>query len=579
MERDIEVLMVGDCASESAQLKHILERHNYKVSVKRDGNLVLTKSHERQLAEEKFRESRDWLRTVFDAPDNAVSVSRCGKPTSAAVCERKLTERKLGESIEWLRAIFDASRDGILIENDGKIVFINNSYARMLGFDAPEELLDTASSEILSSADVERLTRFSDARLRGESLPSVYEFRGKRKDGSLIELEATVSISFIAGETYIISTVRDLSNRRRAARLIEESDQRYRLLGESILHQVWTAEPDGKLDYVNRRTLEYSGLTMEEALEEVWQNAVHPDDLPHCAERWEKSLRTGEYYEVEFRMRRADGKYRWHLGRATAGRDHDGQIIKWFGTNTDIHVQKSAEESLRQSEERFQLAARATNDVLWDWDINSGKMWLNESIKTLFGYHSDEVGGELQWRYNAIHPDDREEIKQSIRRFLESREQVWVGEYRCARADGSYSFVIDRGILLRDADGKPLRMLGSMRDITERRLAEQALVESEARLRQSQKMEAIGTLTGGVAHDFNNLLTAILGNTQLALRNIHPEDPVQPRLAEIERAGNRAAALTRQLLAFSRRQHLERKTLNLNASISAITKLLERIIG
>ena len=163
--------------------------------------------------------------------------------------------------------------------------------------------------------------------------------------------------------------------------------------------------------------------------------------------------------------------------------------------------------------------------------------------------------------------------------FLKFGEQVWTGEYRYAHADGSYAAVIDRRIVVRDEQGKPLRMLGSMLDITERKKAEQSLLESEARLRQSQKMEAIGTLTGGVAHDFNNLLTAILGNTQLALRGVQPDNPVQPRLLEIEQAGNRAAVLTRQLLAFSRRQHLERKVINLNDSICEITKLLQRIIG
>lgn len=359
-------------------------------------------------------------------------------------------------------------------------------------------------------------------------------------------------------------------------------EQEFRLFLDSILHQVWTANPDGQLDYANARALEYRGLSMEEALRQVWQEAVHPDDLALSIEHWEKSLQTGEPYEVEFRLLGADGKYRWHLGRAVAKRDEKGKIIKWFGTNTDINDQKLAEESLRKSEERFQLAARATNDVMWDWDLVTNRIWWNEGIHEAFGYSSEEVAkveDKLGWWRDRIHPEEKEFVISGIYRFLESDEQAWRGEYRYLCADGSFADVIDRRIVLRDEYGIALRMVGSLLDITQRRQTEKALIESEQRLLQSQKMEAIGTLTGGVAHDFNNLLTAIIGNTQLALCKLESDDPLRLRLTEIEKATNRAAVLTRQLLAFSRRQHLERRTVNLNDTISEIMKLLRRIIG
>jgi PAS domain S-box-containing protein len=363
---------------------------------------------------------------------------------------------------------------------------------------------------------------------------------------------------------------------------IRESEKRFRILGDSILHQVWTAKPDGSLDYVNARALEYRGLSMEEALNEVWQESIYPDDLALCSEKWESSLLTGEPYEMEFRLRGADGKYRWHLGRAIAERDENGKIIKWYGTNTDINDQKLAEESLRKSEERFQLAARATNDVLWDWDIVTNEVWWNKGIQTAFGYASDSVDDiqdRIGWWLSKIHPEDKDLIEASISEFLAGTDQVWMGEYRFIRGDGSFADVIDRRTILRDEEDIPLRMVGSLLDVSEKRRAERALLESEQLLRHSQKMEAIGTLTGGVAHDFNNLLTAIIGNAQLALCKLETDDPLRTRLLEIEKASNRAAMLTRQLLAFSRRQHLERRTINLNDTISEISRLLQRIIG
>jgi PAS domain S-box-containing protein len=121
----------------------------------------------------------------------------------------------------------------------------------------------------------------------------------------------------------------------------EANERRYRFLAESIPQQVWTAQPDGSLDYVNQRTVEYFSRTKEEIVGDNWQEVIHPDDLPACIERWEQSLTSGEVYEVEFRLRHgADGEYRWHLGRALPMRDADGHIIRWFGTNTDIDDQK-----------------------------------------------------------------------------------------------------------------------------------------------------------------------------------------------------------------------------------------------
>ncbi len=138
----------------------------------------------------------------------------------------------------------------------------------------------------------------------------------------------------------------DITQRKNAVDALERSETSFRQLGEGIFHQVWTAEPSGKLDYVNRRTLDYFMRSMDDMIGDNWQGVIHPDDLDECLRRWAYSIRTGEFYETEFRLRRHDGVYRWFRACANAGHDSKGNIIKWYGTNTDIDDQRESEARL-----------------------------------------------------------------------------------------------------------------------------------------------------------------------------------------------------------------------------------------
>jgi PAS domain S-box-containing protein len=224
----------------------------------------------------------------------------------------------------------------------------------------------------------------------------------------------------------------------------------------------------------------------------------------------------------------------------------------------------------RQGAERFQLLARATNDAVWDWNLVTNEIWWSEGLRTLFGLPPDEVPTIDVWT-SHLHPDDLARIEHSLYTVIQSGQQYWSDEYRFRCGDGHYAEIFDRGYVLHD-DSKPIRMIGAMLDMTERR-------KLEDQLRQSQKMEAIGQLSGGVAHDFNNLLTVIQVNAALIMREQTSTRSAREHASDIIEASDRAAALTRQLLMVSRKQVMQQSVVDVNDIVRNMTRMLHRALG
>lgn len=325
------------------------------------------------------------------------------------------------------------------------------------------------------------------------------------------------------------------AERQKAVEALRASEARYRALADAIPQIVWTATLDGRLDYVNERASEYAGGAREANYGTGWQRFVHPDDLPRCLAQWASALQTGEGHEIEFRLRRHDGAYRWHLGRAVPVRGADGRVVKWFGTNTDIEDQKRAEEELRNSRERFELAVLGSQDGLWDWDLEANHVWYSPQLRAMFGYDEQEFPNLTGESEKRIHPDDHARWRTALDGHVEGLTDRFHLEYRFRHKDGSYRWVRGRGVALRRADGRAYRMAGSSEDITDRKLAEEELRKSRERFELAVQGSQDGlwdwdlttdevyysprykTMLGYEEHEFPN-------RSEEWAKRVHPED-------------------------------------------------------
>ena len=211
--------------------------------------------------------------------------------------------------------------------------------------------------------------------------------------------------------------------------------------------------------------------------------------------------------------------------------------------------QTSRKTAAPKSPDHYQLVARATKDAIRDWDLSSGALTWPQGLDSLLGYSPGASRQTIAFWQHQIHRDDRSRIAASIREAIKSKAQHWSGEYRFRHAKGQYLLLLERGLLVRDKNGRAVRFVGTLMDVTARK-------QLPDQLSHSQKMEAFGQLAGGVAHDFNNFLTAILGYSDLLVGEIPGRGTGAKYLSEIRSAAGRAASLTKQLLTFSRREPL-----------------------
>jgi len=302
-----------------------------------------------------------------------------------------------------------------------------------------------------------------------------------------------------------------------------------------------------------------------------WLGITHPDDVPVVVGFLEEAIAGRRVeWDLRYRMRRADGSWAHVLGRAKLLRDADGTPVATEGAVRDVSSIAAAEEALRDREQSYRLLAENSRELICRHDADGTYRYVSPAVRELTGWSPDELLGQNP--YEFFHPDDRQRITEESHALALRGELDRVGiVYRFRRRDGSHAWLETLTRPLLDADGNIVGLQTSSRDVSERR-------ELQERLARAQRLEAIGTLAGGVAHDFNNLLTVVRGNTELLLGDA-ADDETRALLEEVRDSVQRAAALTRQLLILGRQELPKRGLVDLSHTVRALGPIVQRVAG
>ena len=531
-----------------------------------------------------------WIRAVgeIERDENAAPIALVGAHID--ITDRKLAEQEALESEEKLRAIADALPVLIsYVDKDQIFRFANKAYETW--FERPlSAVLGRQVREVMSPAMYEARRPYLERALAGESVS--YEVDFVRSTGALATQVVHVPHRDASGRTLgVYVVVSDISERKIAEQKIAESEARFRAIANSAPVLIWVTGAEEKREFVNQAYLDFLGLTYAEALDFDWRRALHPDDLPRILAEEPAIEPSVRIVTVEARYRRSDGEWRWLRSESQPRWGATGEHVGFIGVAHDVTEAKKAQQQLTQLNERLERRV----------DERTAQLAATEALVGTFFEHSSECHAILVeedggFRYQEVNPA-------TLRLYGMGRDEV-VGRRtedvlgpemgaavdrhlaQCLREGGSRHYERRQGAGVVEAvatavpsrEGEARRVIVSARDVTERR-------RLEDHLRQSQKMEALGQLTGGVAHDFNNMLTLVLGGLDTIDRQLGglPDAPATARIARAKdmalQGVQRAQALTDRLLAFSRQQALAPQAVNANALVGGICDLLQQTLG
>ena len=478
------------------------------------------------------------------------------KRTEGALRLAKFSMERAADAVYW-------------IDQHAKILDVNEAASLMLGY-SKDELCAMTFHDLNPDFQADMWPAFwAETQQRGTI---VRETTHRAKNGRLIPIEVSVNYLFYEGKEYHCAFVRDITERKRGAEEIAQLADRLELATRAAQIGVWDWNILKNKLVWDDRMFALFGVEKEDfgGTYDAWMSSVHPDDRVRCDEAIQQALRTGTPYDMDFRIRWPTGVVRVIKASGQVIRDPDGTPLRMTGVNYDITDRKLAEEALGASERLMNNILENIPSYVFATDRQHRYILVSDDLARFYGKLKEEILGKT---HHSIFPENvADAILAANEQIMTSGISQQLEEVVESPVSGIPRILSTNKSPLRDEKGQIYGISGIATDITEHK-------RLEAQFRQAQKMDAVGRLAGGVAHDFNNLLTIINGYSALLIDRLAEEDPRHDMAVETLKAGERAGDLTKQLLAFSRKQVLMSQPLNFNDSLRLISLMLNRLLG
>ena len=487
------------------------------------------------------------------------------------VPQRKDSEEIFRETEQRYRSLFEKAQDVIYtLSEDGTFTSLNLAFETVTGWSRTEWIGKPLQS-IVHPDDWPAELALLERMLNGETPPR-HEVRVRSSSEEYLVAESMLTPQFRDGKFIgVFGIARDITEQKRAQQVLRQSEQQYRCLVENALDVVFSLSPEGMLTALNGAFETITGWSRAEWLGKFLGPIIHPDDLPIAVARFQSVLQGEKTPLYELRILAKGGEYR--VGQFTSTPLLEGgKVVSILGIGRDITERKQAEEALRESENKYRelyneskkaeaiyrSLLHSSADAIVIYDLEGRAKYVSPAFTRIFGWTLEEIEGK---RIPFLPESEKEATMAGVKQIIETGEAIQGFETKRYAKDGRLIDVNISGSRYDDHEGKPAGMLVVIRDTSEKK-------RLEAQLRSAQKMEALGTLAGGIAHNFNNLLMAIQGNASLMLLDIDSSYPHHENLKNIEKQVDSGAKLTKQLLGYASEGRYEIKPISLNQVVS-----------